>query len=91
MSTISQKTVLREVEHILASGSGTLDFAVAGQDNYHTWNGEEDAEWTVEDAERVENVEEDRLIIYPEGNFFTCEIEAENDEFNLGPVRCYCE
>jgi hypothetical protein len=91
MTVISQKTVLRDVEHILGSGSGTLDFAVKGEDDYYTWNGVEDADWNVEDIARVENVEEDRFIMYPVGETFICEIDAEEDEFNHGPVRCYCE
>lgn len=91
MPTISQRTVLHEVEHILASGNGTLDFAVSGENNYYTWHGDEDSEWTVEDVDRIENVEEDRLVIYPEEEFFTCEIAAAQSEFNPGPVHCYCE
>jgi hypothetical protein len=91
MPLVSQKTVLRQVEHVLASGNGTLDFAVAGDDEYHTWRGHEEADWTVEDAGRVENADEDRLVIYPEGEYFVCEIAAEDEEFNHGPVRCYCE
>lgn len=91
MTVVSQKTVLRDVEYILGSGNGTLDFAVAGEDDYYTWNGVEDADWSVEDIKRVENVEEDRFILYPIGQTFTCEIEASEDEFNPGPVRCYCE
>lgn len=91
MPTISQQTVLHEVEHILASGNGTLDFAVLGEDNYYTWHGDEDSEWTVEDVDWIENVEEDRLIIYPEEEFFRCEIDSSQSEFNPGPVYCYCE
>jgi hypothetical protein len=36
---IADSTVLDQVEHILASGSGTLDFAVVGENNYYTWHG----------------------------------------------------
>jgi len=81
---------LDRVEHILASGTGVLDFAVADEDQYYTWDGTEVAEWTVEDVERAENVEEDRLIFYPDGDFFTCEITADREEGNEGPVHCYC-
>jgi len=81
---------LDRVEHILASGTGVLDFAVAGENEYYTWDGVEDADWTVEDIERAENVEEDRLVFYPAGEFFTCEIVADGEEFNDGPVRCHC-
>ena len=91
MTVVSQKTVLREVEHILGSGNRTLDFAVKGEEDYYTWNGVEDADWDVEDVARVENVEEDRFIMYPADETFTCEIDASKDEFNHGPVHCYCE
>jgi len=91
MTVVSQKTVLREVEHILGSGNGTLDFAVKGEEEYYTWNGVEDADWDVEDVARVENVEEDRFVVYPAGETFTCEIDASKDKFNHGPVHCYCE
>ena len=91
MTSVSQKTVLDEVEHILASGTGTLDFAVEGEDDYYTWRGSEEADWEVEDVARVENADEDRFVIYPEGEYFVCEIEADGEENNVGPVRCYCE
>lgn len=91
MTVISQKTVLRDVEYIIGSGSSTLDFAVEGEEDYYTWHGVEDADWEVEDVGHVENIKEDRFIMYPIGEMFTCEIEASEDEFNHGPVRCYCE
>ncbi|GAB3680442.1 hypothetical protein GCM10028857_03170 [Salinarchaeum chitinilyticum] len=91
MPLISQETVLTDVEHILGSGGGTLDFAVAGENSYYTWHGVEDAEWSVEGVERVENDDEDRFLIYPEGDFFTCEIGADGEEHNSGPVHCYSE
>jgi hypothetical protein len=91
MPQVSQRTVLEKVEHILASGTGTLDFAVEGENQYYTWRGTEEADWSVEDVKRIENSEEDRFIIYPEEDYFTCEIEAETDENNTGPVNCYCE
>ena len=87
MPCITQSITLDRVEHILASGTGTLDFAVAGEDEYYTWDGKEDAEWTVEDVGRAENTEEDRLIFYPTGEFFICEITADGEEFNEGPVH----
>lgn len=91
MATISQPRRLERVEHILGSGNGVLDFAVDGQDDYLTWWGDEDADWTVEDVDRIENTDEDRFIIFPEGDYFVCEIEAQGEEHNSGPVRCWSE
>jgi hypothetical protein len=91
MPQVSQRTVLEGVEHILGSGNGTLDFAVEGENQYYTWRGNEDAEWDVENVDRIENAEEDRFVIYPEGEYFVCEIEAEREEGNSGPVHCFCE
>lgn len=91
MPTIAQRTQLERVEHILGSGTGTLDFVVAGESAYYTWHGTEDADWEVDDVSTVENVDEDRIIIYPEGDYFTCEIVADGEEHNTGPVRCWCE
>jgi hypothetical protein len=85
MSHITQTTRLERVEHILGSGTGTLDFAVEGEEEYYTWEGNEDADWDVEDVESVENVDEDRFLIYPEEAYFICEIDAERDV-----VRCWC-
>jgi len=85
MSHITQTTRLERVEHILGSGTGTLDFAVEGEDSYYTWEGQEDADWDVEDVESVENVDEDRFLIQPEAAYFVCEIDAERDV-----VRCWC-
>jgi len=72
------------------SGIGILDFSVSGENSYYTWRGTEESDWEVSDVERVENVEEDRIILYPEDEFFTCEIEAKGEEENEGPVDCYC-
>jgi hypothetical protein len=69
MSTITEDIVLEEVDHILVSGTGILDFSVSGDDSYYTWWGAEDSSWDVSDVERVENVEEDRIILYPEAEF----------------------
>ena len=91
MPHIVQSTTLDAVEHILISGTGVLDFAVAGEDDYYTWLGTEDADWTVEDVSRVENGDEDRVILYPDADTFICEISANGEEHNQGPVRCYCE
>lgn len=91
MPTIAEDVILEEVEHILASGTGVLDFAVADEESYYTWWGAEDADWEVSDVESVENVEEDRMLIHPEKDFFRCEISAEDEEQNMGPVRCYCK
>ena len=91
MTRITQSTRLEKVEHVLGSGTGTLDFAVDGESDYYTWEGTEDADWTIEDVEYVENVGEDRVVLYPEGEYFTCEINADADEGNEGLVRCWCE
>lgn len=90
MPRISQDITLDKVEHILGSGTGLLDFAVENED-YYTWEGLEDAEWTIDDIDYIENDEEDRYLIYPEGDYFICEIEADQEEANIGPVRCWCE
>lgn len=91
MTRISQTTRLDRVQHIIGSGTGVLDFAVEGEDGYYTWDGTEEADWEVEDVDHVENIEEDRFIMYPEGEFFVCEIESAGEERNEGPVRCWCE
>lgn len=91
MPNITENTRLERVEHILSSGTGTLDFAVEGEQNYYTWNGREDSEWTVEGIKTAENDEEDRLVFYPVGDYFTCEIGSEREEGNPGPVRCWSE
>jgi hypothetical protein len=39
----------------------------------------------------VENAKEDRIILYPASEFFRCEIEADGEEQNEGPVRCVSE
>lgn len=91
MGVITSDTRLDSVEHILVSGSGILDFAVSGRDDYVTWRGTEDANWTFEDVASVENVEEDRLIVYPEGEHFICEVPADGEEGNRGPVKCRSE
>ena len=89
MARISEKTHLDRVEHILASGTGILDFAVDGENQYYTWSGTEDADWSVDGVSKVENVEEDRIILYPEGDYCVCEIEADSEENNSGDVTCY--
>lgn len=91
MSTITQPRRLERVEHILGSATGVLDFAVKDQNEYLTWRGSEDAEWNVEGVDRIENAAEDRFIIFPEGEYFVCEIEAQREEHNYGPVRCWSE
>jgi hypothetical protein len=90
MPSVIEQTRLDRVEHILASGTGTLDFAVEGEESYYTWRGTEEADWTVDDVASVENVEEDRILLRPTGEYFVCEIAADGDEHNTGPVRCYC-
>lgn len=89
MPFVDSSCRLDNVEHIEASGTGTLDFAVSGENVPLTWDGVEDADWTVEGVDRIENVEEDRFVIYPEGDYFVCEIEADGAEANNGPVRCW--
>lgn len=91
MPRISQTTRLDHVEHIIGSGAGILDFAVEGEDGYYTWEGNENADWEVENVDLVENGEEDRFVLFPEGEYFTCEIGAKGEEENDGPVRCWCE
>lgn len=86
MTRITQTTRLERVEHILGSGAGVLDFAIEGEDSYYTWEGNEDADWNVEDAKSIENANEDRFLIFPEEDYFTCEIDADNDV-----VRCWCD
>jgi len=53
MARITQSTRLSRVQHIVGSGTGVLDFAVDGEDDYCTWDGNEDAEWEVEDVVSV--------------------------------------
>lgn len=91
MPYIDSPRQLEKVEYIEASGTGVLDFAVADRDTPLTWSGVEDADWTVEDVASVENVDEDRFVLWPQGEYFTCDIQAEQDENNLGPVRCWVE
>lgn len=90
MTLITEDIVLEGVEHILGSGTGTLDFAVEGETGYFTWHGDEDADWEIEDVDSVVNTGEDRFEIQPE-TVFTCEISANGEENNDGPVRCWCE
>lgn len=91
MSRIAQNRRLDRVQHIVASGTGILDFAVEGESGYYTWDGQENADWKVDDVGYIENIEEDRFIIYPNKEFFICEIDSEREEGNDGPVRCWCE
>ena len=91
MARITQSTRLSRVQHIVGSGTGVLDFAVDGEDDYYTWDGNEDADWEVEDVASIQNIDEDRYIMYPEGEFFVCEIESQGEEQNTGPVHCWCE
>ena len=90
MGTIASDTRLERVEHILGSGTGTLDFAIEGESEYYTWHGKEDADWEIEKVSLVENDTEDRFVIYPDSEYFICEIEASDEEENVGAVRCWC-
>lgn len=91
MPRITTSTRLEQVEFILGSGTGVIDFAVAGEDAYYTWDGVEDADWSVEDVKLVENDDEDRFVLYPEGEYFICEIDADEEGLNGDRVRCWCE
>ncbi|WP_142860633.1 hypothetical protein [Salinigranum halophilum] len=91
MAVITDDIVLDQVEHILGSGTGTLDFAVSDEQEYFTWHGVEDAEWSISGVGRVENDDEDRFIMYPQGEYFHCEISATTEEGNRGPVVCRSE
>ncbi|MFC7141825.1 hypothetical protein ACFQMA_18565 [Halosimplex aquaticum] len=84
MVRITERSRLERVEHILGSGSGILDFAVEGEPNYYTWEGNEGSDWVIDDVDYVENDDEDRFILYPEEDFFICEIEDES-------VQCWSE
>lgn len=85
-----QQRRLNKVEHILGSGGGVLDFAIEGQNEYETWVGPEDADWIVDGVDSVENVEEDRFVMYPEGSYFVCEIDPEGSDDGQ-TVRCWSE
>lgn len=91
MPIIASQIRLEHVEYIEGSGSGVLDFAVEGENIPYTWIGTEDADWSIQDVDNVENGGEDRFIMYPESDFFVCEINASGEEGNEGPVRCWCE
>jgi hypothetical protein len=91
MPVITSDRVLENVEHILSSGSGVLDFAVSGEDEYYTWWGTEKSDWEISGVGHIENAEEDRIAIYPTGDTFYCELSASGEEFNTGPVRCVSE
>jgi len=86
MVRISEPTRLDRVQHIVGSGTGVLDFAVEGESEYYTWEGSEDADWEVDGVGRVENIEEDRFIMYPAGESFVCEVE---EGASGGVVRCW--
>lgn len=91
MPRLAESVKLDRVHYIVGSGTGVLDFSVAGEEQYYTWDGQKAAEWNVEDVATVDNLEEDRFIMYPDGEYFMCEIEPQGDEGNLGPVTCWCE
>jgi hypothetical protein len=42
--TVTRTERLEKVEHVLASSTGILDFAVEGENEYHTWSGSEEAD-----------------------------------------------
>lgn len=89
MVDVSQGSKLTDVEHILGSGTGTLDFAVKGENTYYTWDGTEEATWDIEGVEKATNDDEDRFIMFPQGESFTCEITLnENGEET---VHCWSE
>lgn len=86
MPQITGDTRLEQVEHVLGSGTGILDLAVHGENDYYTWDGPEDVDWSIADVARVENSSEDRFIVYPEAEYFVCEIETSS-----GSIRCWCD
>jgi hypothetical protein len=90
MPKINQETGFERVQHIIGSGTGVLDFAVDGKDEYYTWEGSEEADWEVEDVERVENIEEDRFVMYPVGEYFVCEIESASEGGGVAGSRVRC-
>jgi len=67
-----------------------LEFAVEGESEYSTWKGSEDADWEVDSVGRVENIEEDRFIMYPAGEYFICEIELISDSRDVDESRARC-
>lgn len=87
MVRVSAPACLDRVRHIVGSGTGVLEFAVEGESEYYTWEGSEDADWEVDGIGRVENIEEDRFIMYPSSEYFVCEIELTSDAGSL--VRCW--
>jgi hypothetical protein len=93
MVEITGPTRLNRVEHIIGSGTGVLDLSVVDESEYRTWIGSENADWEITGVERVENIEEDRFIIYPEEEYFICEIEAEvgSGDSSGTRVRCWTE
>ncbi len=91
MVRISQDRRFERVEHIEVSVPSVLHFGVECDSTRYTWDGVEDAEWTIDDVDYVENGDEDYFFLYPEEDYFVCEIEATREEGNLGPVHCWCE
>jgi len=88
VTRISAPACLNRVRHIIGSGTGVLEFAVEGESEYYAWEGNEDADWEVDDVGQVENIEEDRFIMYPSGESFVCEVE---EGASGGVVRCWSE
>ena len=43
------------------------------------WDNQEDTGWQIEDLTSVENIDEDRSIMYPEGEIFVWDIESESE------------
>lgn len=86
MRRVSQGTKLTRVEYILGSGTGVLDFAVQGEDDYYTWEGTENDDWSIKNVGRIENDSEDRFTVFPEEGYFTCEISL--DEKGRETVHC---
>lgn len=82
---------LNRVEYIRTSGVGLLNRSVSGRDDSLVWKGTEDPDWTVEDIANAENIEEDRLQFYSDGEYLICEISAISEEQNDGPVQYWVE
>jgi hypothetical protein len=89
VARISAPARLDHVEHIIGSGTGILEFAVEGESEYYTWEGSEEADWEVEGVSRVENIGEDRFMMYPGERLFVCEIEEGDERVSGDEVRCW--
>lgn len=91
MVVLSDSRTLERVEYIRV-GNGVLDFAIEGENHEYTLWCSENADWTIETPGIVENSTEDRFLVKPpKGEHFICEITADGEERNEGPVRCWID